>query len=313
MYKDLLKEIKLFEKIIIHRHKKPDGDALGSQMGLAHLIRDNFDDKKVMIVGSKTEFEKTSLKNIFKDKFDNPTDDDYKDALVIVVDTANVERIEGDNFFKGKLIYKVDHHASAEKFGDKELILNKISSTAQIISTFAAEAKLTISKKAAEYLLTGMITDTGRFMFNSVDSKTFEQVINLMDAGAKIYMLVNSLNDRNINFIRLQGEVLSNFKIKNGVAYYMMPKGLHKKYGVDYGSASSMVFLLMMANEVKYALFSSYDSKDKVWKASLRSRAKAINKIAEKHNGGGHNMAAGLKIKDKKEFNIVVNELLNLK
>ncbi len=312
MFKKLLKDIKEYEQIIIHRHSRPDGDALGSQFGLAQILKDNFPDKNILCVGNKDEYKNSSLKNIFKDEFDNVSDEEYKNSLVIVLDTANVERIEGQDFFKGKLVYKIDHHASAEEFGNVEIVLDTISSTSQIISEFAFGHKLNITKKSAVFLLTGMITDTGRFMFNSVNAETFTQVANLLKSGAKIHSIVQKLNDRNINFIRLQGKILSDLTYKNGVSSYMMPKGLHKKYDVPYSTASSLIFLLMSFSEAKYAIYSTYDSKNKNWKTSLRSRAKNINGIAEEYDGGGHKMAAGLKIKDKKEFDEVLKKLHNL-
>lgn len=313
MKKDLLIQIKKHNTIIIHRHQKPDGDALGSQLGLKEILIENFPDKKVLVVGDKSEYSENSIKNIFKDEFDIVDEKDYADALTIVTDTANLERIEGLEFFRGNEIFKVDHHASGEVYGSYEWVEPKISSASEMIAEWARTSKLKINENAAKYLLTGMITDTGRFMFNSVTAETLNEAHYLMKAGAKISSIVNKLNDRDINFTRLQGHILSNFEFKNGISYYLMPKDLHKKFNVDYNSASSMIFLLMMFAEAEYAVFASYDSANKVWKGSLRSRKKPINLVAEKFNGGGHEMAAGFKLKDKKEFAMVIAEIENLK
>lgn len=312
MYKKLNALIKKYEKIIIHRHANPDGDALGSQFGLAELININFPGKIIYTIGEADEFKDNSIKNVFKEPFNNPTLEDYKDALVIVVDTANIERVKGQDFFNGDVVVKIDHHASTEEYGDLEIIENTISSTAEIITNMASALKWEFNKKASEYLLTGIITDTGRFMFNSVKEDTFKAAYTLTSNGAKMAKLVGLLNDRNLAFTRLQAFVQTKFEHKNGVSWYMMPKGLHKKYGVPYSTASSMVFTLMGFKEADYGVYVTFDEVNNVWKGSLRSRKKPINKLAEQFNGGGHEMASGFKLKDKKEFKQIVAELQKL-
>ncbi len=312
MKKELLQQIKKYEKIIIHRHQRPDGDALGSQLGLKEIIKDNFPKKTVLAFGDREEFKNNSISNIFKEEFDNVSVEDYNGSLTIVTDTANVDRIEGMDFFRGESIFKVDHHASAEQYGAYEWVESKISSASEMIANWARENKLKVSAVAATYLLTGMVTDTGRFMFNSVTSDTLNEAHYLMEDGANISKIANKLNDRGIAFARIQGHILSNMEFSKGVSWYMLPKGLHKKFKLDYNSASSMVFLLMSFSEAQYAAYISYDSKAKVWKGSLRSRKKPINKLAEQFDGGGHEMAAGFKLKDKKDFAKVVAELKKL-
>lgn len=317
MKKELLSEIKKYEKIIIHRHQKPDGDALGSQLGLAEIIRENFPKKQVEVFGSEIEFENNSIKNIFKSKtnnslFDEINESSYDNSLVIVTDTANVDRIEGMEFFRGEKIFKIDHHTSTEVYGTYEWVDSDASSTCEMISLWAKGNKLIVSKDAANFLLTGMITDTGRFMFNSVKPETFEAAEFLMQNGAKIHKIVNKLNDRNLNFARIQGFVLSNLNFKNGISTFILPKGTEKKFKVDYNTASSLIFLLMSFKEANYAAYLSYDSKNKIWKGSLRSKKKPINEIAEKFDGGGHQMAAGFKLKDSKQFSEIIEELKKL-
>ncbi len=309
MYKKLQTLIKKYEKIIIHRHTNPDGDALGSQFGLAQLIDENFEDKKIFTVGEKSEFADNSIKNVFKEKFNNPKEEDYKGALVIVVDTANIDRVQGQDFFKGDTVVKIDHHVSTEEYADLEIIENTISSTCEILTNMATELKWKFNKKAAEYLMTGLMTDTGRFMFNSVKEGTFRAAHTLTVEGAKIAKLVGLLNDRDLNFTRFSAKVQSDFDFSKGVSSYMMPKGLHKKYNVPYSQASTMVFTLMSFREAEYGVFASYDEELKMWRGSLRSKKKPINKIAEKYNGGGHEMASGFKFKDKKEFKEILKDL----
>ncbi len=312
MKKELLLQIEKYDTIIIHRHQRPDGDALGSQFGLKEIIKTKFPNKRLLTVGSLEEFKENSIKHIFKEEFDNVTSEDYNGALSIIVDTANIERIEGEEYNKGETVFKIDHHASTENFGDFEWIEAKTSSTCEMITRWARENELEITEKGAKYLLTGMVTDTGRFMFNSVTGETFTEASHLMNSGAKIHKIANALNDRNFNFIKLQGFVLSNLEFDNGISFYKLPKGAEVKFDVDYNTASSLVFLLMSYSEANYAAYLSYDEKNDIWKGSLRSRKKPINQIAEMFDGGGHEMAAGFKLKDEQQFTEVLEELKKL-
>ncbi len=313
MKRELLNQIKKYDKIIIHRHQKPDGDALGSQFGLREVIKTKYPNKTVLVHGDQSEFSENSIRHIFKEDFDDIKTEDYNKSLVIIVDTANLERIEGMEFYRGDSLFKIDHHASAEEYAKYEWVEPKTSSTCEMIAHWAKENKLSTGELGAKYLLTGMVTDTGRFMFNSVSAETFEAASYLMSEGAKIHKIANALNDRNLNFIRLQGYILTNLHFKNRVATFMLPKGLEKKFGVDYNTASSMIFLLMSFTEAEYAAYISYDKKNKVWKGSLRSKKRPINLLAEKYDGGGHEMASGFKLKDSKMFSEVVKDLRAIK
>ncbi len=312
MIKEIYNEIKKYDLIIIHRHQKPDGDALGSQFGLKEILKTKFPEKIILVVGDSSEIENSSLKNIFTEEFDDVNDEDYKNqSLSIILDTANLERIKSDKSYLSNSIIKIDHHVTEEKYGTMEWIESDSSSTCEMISKFARNLKLEVNSLAAKYLMTGIFTDTGRFSYSSTTHKTFEEALFLSSTDIKISEISNLLNDRDLNFVRLQGKVLSDFlyNSENKIAYYMMPKNLHKKFDVKYEVASSMIYLLMSFREVDYALYATYNEEEKIWKASLRSRKEPINKIAEEHRGGGHKMAAGLKLTDRNEFREVLNKL----
>src|SRR6056297_2028776 len=103
-YLELNELIKEHNTIIIHRHKRPDPDAYGSQMGLKHIIKNSYPDKNVYAVGEDhSDFYYLGI----TDKID---DSKYEDALVIVCDTANTDRIADSRYTKGKTLVKIDHH-----------------------------------------------------------------------------------------------------------------------------------------------------------------------------------------------------------
>lgn len=300
--------IKKYSTIIIHRHANPDGDALASQFGLAKLIKKNYKNKKVYTVGGKIP---KYLSTLFPSN-DLLKDDLYKDALVIVVDTANSERIEDNRWKLGKEIYKIDHHVNIEKYAKYEIVDDKKASCAELITKLATENNLKFDKDISTALLVGIITDTGRFFYNSTSSSTFEAAEKLMSKGANLENIYSSLYKRDIKSIRFSGYVSSKYKIKKNISYIILKKRIEKKYKLDYQDISSMVNLITGADITKYSLYASYDLENKVYKISLRSKAKPINKIAEKYNGGGHKFASGAKAKSKKEIKKMIGELEKL-
>ena len=104
IFKQILHKIKEYDTIIIHRHMRPDPDALGSQVGLKKLLQVNFPEKQIKVAGT------TEPSLAWLATMDEISDDDYKNALVIVCDTANTARIDDERYSKGDFLIKIDHH-----------------------------------------------------------------------------------------------------------------------------------------------------------------------------------------------------------
>jgi phosphoesterase RecJ-like protein len=163
MFKEFKKIIEEYNSIVIYRHQMPDGDAFGSQFGLKEIILENYPEKLVYAAGKDSNY---LNKKLF------PTPDDItleiiKKSLVIVVDTANIERIDG-NIEHAKYLIKIDHHPNNDKYGNLIIVDKLFASCSELITTIANDLNFKINQLAAKYLYTGMITDTGRFMYSSV-------------------------------------------------------------------------------------------------------------------------------------------------
>ncbi len=308
MYKTILNEIKKYESIVIFRHENPDGDALGSSFGLKEFIKVNFPNKKVYVSNK----EKATLNGIFP-LGDKITKEIIKKSLIIIVDTANVSRISGIDWDKGLKIIKIDHHPNIDKYGDFQLVEPKKASTAEIITNFITlDPTFKISKNLSKYLFTGIVTDTGSFRYSSVTANTFAMVSILLRDNFKVNKIHEQLFVKTEDQTRYHGYVLTNYKVIGKVAYFIASKNIEDKFNLDYSYVSSAVWMIMGAENVKYAIYSTWDKNNQVYKVSLRSKRKAINQIAEQFGGGGHPQASGLRIKNKKEFKLVLNELKKL-
>lgn len=112
MHEQILGAIKEFDTIIIHRHVRPDPDALGSQGGLSTILQESFPEKNIYTVG----YNEPSL--AYLRVMDDIEDSVYENALVIVCDTANQERVDDQRYTKGKMLIKIDHHPNEDPYGD---------------------------------------------------------------------------------------------------------------------------------------------------------------------------------------------------
>ncbi len=162
VHQQILDAIREFDTIIIHRHVRPDPDAYGSQGGLAALLRASFPEKRVYAVGT----DDPSLS--FLRQMDVIDDAVYEQALVIVCDTANEERICDSRYRLGRKLIKIDHHPNDTPYGDIMWVDTAASSTSEMIYEFYLAGKeegLTMTVEAARLIYAGIVGDTGRFLF----------------------------------------------------------------------------------------------------------------------------------------------------
>ncbi|MCF7924908.1 MAG: bifunctional oligoribonuclease/PAP phosphatase NrnA [Candidatus Izimaplasma sp.] len=282
--------IKSYKTIIIFPHQRPDGDAMGTAFGLKHMIEASFQDKTVYVVGESSEF--TSFIGV-PDVLEE--DNIFADALGILVDTANIDRMGDERFKLCEKTIKIDHHIKVETYGDVEYIDTSRPAAALIVldlyNMFKEDYILT--KAAADALFFGILTDTGRFKYSGVNGDTFRNVAMLYDSGLDAGEVYDYLDTRTENFTRFKGFVLQNYeKTENGVVYFkILPKYL-EEFDVNLEEATSLVNELGKFKDCPiWALFAEYE--EGIVRCRLRSKGPAINELAGKYDGGGHAMASG--------------------
>lgn len=299
----LLEYIEKYETIIIHRHIRPDPDALGSQAGLAFLIKDNYPEKKVLIVGEEVE----SLR--FLSQMDVVKDEDYEGALVIVCDTANQERISDQRYKNGALLLKIDHHPNNDPYGDWLWVNTEASSVSEMItSLYESHPQLTLSDEAARVLYSGIVGDTGRFLFNSTTPQTHRLAARLLEKQVYPQQINDQLDYMPLSLARLQGAVLQTFELlEGGTGVVRLPQTLLAEYGLTAQEASTLVNSFANVEGLKAWVF-FIEEPDQI-RVRLRSKGPIVNKIAEAHNGGGHPMASGATAYDWETCEQIVKEL----
>jgi len=303
MLENILEKIKEYDSIIIHRHKRPDGDCIGSQFGLKYFIEHNFKGKKVYAVGDDIPKYLS-----FVGTNDTVTDDLYKESLVIVVDTSVKSRICDDRWQTGKYIIKIDHHDDSEQFGDIEYVDAKSPACCEIITLMLSSWNYTIDSHTALALYTGITTDTGRFQFRGVTEKTFNAASTLVQTGIDIENIYTSLSLKDISSFKMEAYLYKHMKsTPNGVTYMFFTKKIIKKFKVQQEDASALVSAMSnIRGSICWIMFVEYPTEIRV---RLRSRFVPINTVATHYKGGGHLQAAGATVYSKKEMASLLKEV----
>ncbi len=306
MFKEALKLIKKYQRIIIHRHKHPDGDAIGSQIGLAELIRRNFPQKEVYMVGDPA----TRLPFI-ETVFDEIPDSYYEGALAVILDCGSSHLICDDRYKLAEKTLRFDHHIYCEAIADVDVVDSSYESACGLVTDFARRTKLKLSLPAATALYMGMVTDSGRFSFDSTTARTFELAAFLLSQPIELNKLYYNLYAEDFSKILERADNMHKICFtENNVAYIYTPKE-ELPEGSDAAPVSSGRVGLMRDIKGVYAWVNFTEGEDGVH-AELRSNRYNINPIAVKYGGGGHKKASGCVVPDKETAMQLLEDLNKL-
>ena len=304
--KVILDKIKEYDKILIFRHFRPDGDAIGSTKGLQRILQLTFPEKKIYL--QNNDF---SDYLAFLGEEDAPIfEEEYVDALGIVLDTGTAKRISNQKYALCKEIIKLDHHIPLESYGDYEWVEEHRSSTCEMVAAFydAFKDELKIDKQAATYIYCGMVTDSGRFRFREVSGETLRLAGVILAQGVDTDTLFAHLYLKDFNSLKFEAYVYKKMKIsENGVASLFVSKKMKKKFGLSNEEASASVSYM---DSIKDSLIwiAFIDSGDGSIRVRLRSRFVTVSELGEKYHGGGHACAAGATVYSKAEMNQLLKD-----
>ena len=300
----IIDKIEEYQKIIIFRHFRPDGDAVGSTKGLQRILKLSYPEKDIRLINADM-----SDYLAFLGGEDAPVEDDfYKDALAVVIDTGTTDRISNKKFALCREIAKIDHHIDDKPYGDAAWIEEERSSACEMIAHFYSTFKdrLKIDSEAATYLYAGMVTDSGRFRYRDVSGDTMRLAGMLLDIGVDTDRLYANLYMKDLHNFRFQSAVYKKMKItENGVAYLHVTKRMKKKFGLTNEDASASVSHL---DSIKGSLIwlAFIDGDDGKTRVRLRSRFVEVHDLATKYHGGGHACASGATVYSKAELKALV-------
>lgn len=304
MFETVIATIRNYNRIIIHRHKNPDGDALGSQLGLAGILRENFPEKEILSVGD------TSVRYAFMGYTpDEVSDDLYTGALAIILDTSASALISDERYKLADKTIRIDHHIFCEEIAQIEVTDTSYESCCGLITAFAMECGLGVPSHAAKALYTGMITDSGRFRYDSVSSQTFRCAAFLMEQEFRTDDIYRNLYADDFSFIQLRARFVLKIQFAgNGVAYIYTTKEEADSYEADTFTISRGMVNVM--GEIRgIDTWVNFTETDEGVLCEIRSSLYNINPIAKKYGGGGHAKASGATLKNRDEAMAMLEDL----
>ncbi len=305
MFEKILEQIQAHDRIIIHRHCNPDGDAMGSQIGLKHILLENFPGKEVYVVGDPAKhysFMDDSVMDEIPDAY-------YTDALAIVLDTSAKRLISDDRYTTAKATARIDHHLFVEQICDTEVVGTSFESCCGLIAAFAEESGLRLTPIAAKSLYTGMVTDSGRFRYDSTSAQTFRLAAFLMSQEFDTNEIYRNLYADDFARIQLKAKFVLKIQFtEKNVAYIYTTREEMEQLGADTFSISRGMVGTM--SDIKGVdIWVNFTETEQGVACELRSSKYNINPIAVKYGGGGHAKASGATVKSKEEAMAMLADL----
>jgi len=294
MFEKIVEQIEKFDSIIIAGHINPDGDCLGSQIGLKETLKLSYPNKQIFAIGSGLKRFEELLGSL-----DAVEDSLFEESLIVLVDSNDLTRAEDKRVYKGKNFIKLDHHVENHLFTEGEFVVNeKACSCSEIILDLIREQNYKINSKVCNALFLGIMTDTGRYQFVNDFSKIFSDSKYLVDNGANPKPINDILQATNEYVLSFKGYVYTHYKkTDKGVIYLTLNNKELKRFNLSSFKAANMVNLL--SNVKGFPIWAFFcEDENHSWKVELRSAEPEILEVAVKYQGGGHKRACGMTIKN---------------
>ena len=302
---DIWSVIAAYGRIIIHRHQSPDGDAIGAQVGLKHIIQENYPDKEVYTVGD------SAGRYAFMDDavMDDIPDSRYEGALAVILDTGSAALISDTRYTLAADTLRIDHHLFCEPIARVEVVEPGYESCCGLITALAVEAGLKIPPLAAKSLFTGIVTDSGRFRYDSVTPETFRLAACLLEQSFNPGEIYRNLYSDDLDAVKVRAAFVQKIELTtHGVAYIyttkeeMVALGM-STFAVSRGMVNTMADIRGVNIWVNFT-----ETEDGVL-CELRSGTCNINPVAVRYGGGGHPKASGATVKDRDTAMAMLNDL----
>ena len=305
MFTKILQKIKEYDKIVIHRHSTPDGDAMGSQLGLKAILRENFPEKQVYAVGDAAKrysFMDGSVMDTVADEF-------FDGALSIILDCGSSWLISDDRYKTAAATVRFDHHIFSEKIADEEVVDTSYESCCGLVTDFAIQSGLRLSPVSAKALFTGMVTDSGRFRYDSTTANTFRLAAALKEQDFDTNDIYGQLYADDYDALRLRAQFILKIQFTPyRVAYIYTTKEEFDSYGADSFTISRGMVNTMSDIRGVDIWVNFTEVEDKVL-VEIRSNKHTVQPVAVKYGGGGHAKACGASVKDRAEAMALLEDL----
>jgi phosphoesterase RecJ-like protein len=280
-------------RLVIVTHVQPDGDAIGTTLGLANALRAAGKQVDIAVDGGAPSY----LRFIpGADTFNSSLDSGEWD-IFISADSSDSERTGVSGAYARAHSAKeinLDHHITNTGFGDICLVVPEAVSAAEVAYDFLNVAGIAITPDSAKALLTGMVTDTIGFRTSNVVPRTLDIARDLMQRGASLTEITAlTLDTRSFNSLLVWREALSGLMLEDGVIWTMVPFNVFRQLRVDPATELNLSGFLIKVDEARISAVFKERHDGRV-ECSFRAKlGYAIGEIALSLGGGGHTLASG--------------------
>ena len=302
----ILDKIKEYDSIVIGRHFRPDGDAVGSTKGLRRILELTYPEKRIYLSSS----DYSDYLSFLGGDDGEVSEEIIRSSLIIILDTATTDRMSYRKLGEGKEIIKIDHHIKVEEWNALEWIEDWRSSCSEMVADFynTFRDELKIDKEAATAIYTGMVTDSGRFSFSSTTGETLRMAAIMLDEGVDVEILQAHLDLKDISFYRYREAIFGMVKMeKSGLLWVYVDENFQREWNLTREEASESVsFMSQIKGSICYLAFIS--NGDGTIRVRLRSRFMTVDKLANRYHGGGHDRASGATCYSEEEMMALVHD-----
>jgi phosphoesterase RecJ-like protein len=294
----IIQVIRESDTVCVVGHVRPDGDCIGSQLGLAFALQNA--GKKVTVWNEDPMPDKLAFLDSAK-LLRNPKPGCAFDC-VVATDCATFERLgkSGDCIRDRKVFINIDHHASNTRYGDLNWISANQPSSGELIYRLLRAASWPITASIADCLFTAVSTDTGSFQYPTTRPSTYQVAAKLVERGANLDRICNEVyQSYPLSRVGLLKHLYNRFKLThdNRTAYFWLKKADYARTGAEPDDSEGLIDHIRAIRPVVVAcLFEEIDPE--LTRISLRSKSEAVdvNAIAKQFGGGGHPAAAGARL-----------------
>lgn len=300
-FEHMAQMLKQHQRFAVLSHIRPDGDAIGSTLAIGLALRALGKDTIML----NEDIVPASLKFLPGTELITQPNGPIGAEVVIAVDCANRERL-GTNCLQSvsgddRIWINIDHHRSNEGYGNYHYVDSVSPATGQILYEFLSSQQLPLTREIGDNLYVAISTDTGSFQYESVTARTYEIAAELIRLGVNISQLSRETYENfPLRRIQLLRGLLNVMKITHGgkVSSWALTQKLAKEVGVEPEDSEGLIDTIRSIQGVIVAVFFEELADGKI-RLSLRSKDNRVDvgKIAAQFGGGGHALAAGIRMR----------------
>ena len=305
LYQQALDLIRAWDSIILHRHAMPDGDAIGAQLGLARLLRENFPQKEIHLTGdSAARF--AFLPDAQPEELPDAL---FPQSLCLILDCGGPALIADQRWQQAGATIRFDHHLFQEVIAQVDISDSSFESTCGLLTDFALACGLKLSSASALPLYMGMVTDSGRFRYDATTPRTLRLAATLLEQGLDTNSLYRELYANSLEQVQQRAYFTGKIQFTpGGVAYLKNTAEEIQRLGMELFDVSRGM-IGVMADLKGVRIWANFTEAPEGIYTELRSSDLTVQPIAVKYGGGGHAKACGATLHAWEEADAMLKDL----